>query len=55
MARNRPITEHQSPAEQQFRRRQIGGLLLIMAMIVAGSIFHAGVGQLFPPGWWRIW
>jgi len=49
MERNRSV------AENQLRRRQVGGLLLILAMIVAGSIFHAGIGRVFPPGWWRVW
>jgi hypothetical protein len=42
-------------AIDRLRRRQIGGLLILLAIIVAASIFHAGLGQVFPTGWWRIW
>lgn len=49
------MRESRSIAENRLRRRQIGGLLLLLAMIVAGSIVHAGAGRVFPPGWWRVW
>jgi hypothetical protein len=55
MALNPSITGEQMRAEKQLRRRQVGGLLIIMTMIVVGSIFHAGISQVFPLGWWRIW
>jgi hypothetical protein len=46
---------NRSNPEDQLRRRQISGLLIIAATIVAGSIFHAGIRQLFPLGWWCVW
>jgi len=49
MERNRSV------ADNQLRRRQVGGLLIIAAIIVVASIFHAGIGRVFPPGWWRVW
>jgi hypothetical protein len=45
----------QAAAIDRLRRRQIGGLLILLAIIVAASIWHAGFGQVFPAGWWRIW
>ena len=37
------------------RKRQITGLLIILAIILAASICHAGLAQVFPRGWWHIW
>ncbi len=48
MANTRPISE-------QLRKRQITGLLILLAIILAASIFHAGIAQVFPKGWWHIW
>jgi hypothetical protein len=39
----------------QLRRRQIAGLLFLLAVILLASIYHAGVGQVFPRGWWHLW
>jgi hypothetical protein len=44
-----------SLAADSLRRRQISGLLILVAAIVAASIYHSGPGQVFPPGWWRLW
>jgi hypothetical protein len=39
----------------QFRKRQITGLLILLAIILAASTYHAGLAQVFPKGWWHIW
>jgi hypothetical protein len=39
----------------QLRRRQIAGLLLLLAAILTLSIYRTGLAQVFPPGWWHIW
>jgi len=39
----------------QLRRRQITGLLILLAILVAASIYHAGLAQVFPRGWWHVW
>jgi hypothetical protein len=37
-------------------RRQLPSVLLIvLAIILAVSIYHAGFAQVFPHGWWHIW
>lgn len=41
--------------DQELRRRQIAGLLLIAAGIVLVSIYRAGVANVFPRGWWHLW
>ena len=40
---------------EQLRKRQITGLLILLAIILAASIYHAGLAQVFPRGWWHIW
>jgi hypothetical protein len=42
-------------ARQQLRRRQIGGLLLIAAGILAFTLSRSGLLAVFPAGWWHIW
>ncbi len=39
----------------QLRQRQVAGLLILLAIVVAASIYHAGIAQVFPRGWWHIW
>ncbi len=39
----------------QLRKRQVVGLLILLAIILAASIFHAGIANVFPQGWWHIW
>jgi hypothetical protein len=39
----------------QLRKRQVAGLLILLAIILAASIFHAGLANVFPRGWWHIW
>jgi hypothetical protein len=37
------------------RKRQITGLLILLVLILAATIYRAGVAQIFPQGWWHIW
>jgi hypothetical protein len=39
----------------QLRRRQISGLVILLGIVVAASIYRAGLAQVFPRGWWRLW
>jgi hypothetical protein len=45
----------QNTIHDQLRKRQITGLLILLAIILAASIYHAGIAQVFPRGWWHIW
>jgi len=40
---------------RQERRRQLRGLLLLVVAVLVFSIVRAGVGRVFPVGWWRLW
>ena len=40
---------------QHERRRQIRGLLLLAFAVMAFSILHAGIHNVFHPGWWHPW
>ncbi|AXC11449.1 hypothetical protein ACPOL_2125 [Acidisarcina polymorpha] len=40
---------------EELRKRQIAGLLILLAILVTASIFHAGLAQVFPQGWWHVW
>lgn len=42
-------------AREHLRKRQVFGLLLIAAAILAVALFRANLHDLFPPGWWRFW
>jgi hypothetical protein len=42
-------------AREQLRRRQIYGLLLIAALILAIALLRADLHAVFPRGWWRVW
>ncbi|HEX2918979.1 MAG TPA: hypothetical protein VHN81_10680 [Edaphobacter sp.] len=37
------------------RRQQLRGLMLLVLAVLLFSILRAGVGWVFPPGWWRLW
>jgi hypothetical protein len=39
----------------ELRKRQVAGLLILLAIVVAASIWRAGISQVFPHGWWHIW
>jgi hypothetical protein len=41
--------------EQVERRRQLRTLLVLALIVIAVSIARAGVGRVFPQGWWRLW
>ena len=37
------------------RARQVRGLLLLALAALLFAVLRAGVGQVFTPGWWRLW
>ena len=37
------------------RRRQVRGLLLLLAIVLLLSVARAGVGRVFPVRWWHPW
>lgn len=37
------------------RRRQVAGLAILGIVILAFSVWRAGLGAVFPSGWWRLW
>jgi hypothetical protein len=43
-----------TPREQLFRR-QITGLLVIAAVILAVALARSDMRSIFPAGWWRFW
>jgi hypothetical protein len=43
-----------TPREQLFRR-QITGLLVIAAVILAVALARSDMRSIFPTGWWRFW
>ncbi len=49
-----PNSHPNSPAAQ-LRKRQIAGLLLLLAILLAASVYRAGIAQVFPRGWWHLW
>jgi hypothetical protein len=40
---------------QEYRKRQIIGLLLIAGVILGIAILRAPSGIIFPHGWWHVW
>jgi hypothetical protein len=42
-------------AEQQERRRQARGLLLLALAAIVFAIVRAGAHRVFTQGWWRLW
>jgi hypothetical protein len=42
-------------AREQLRKRQLYGLLLIAAVILAIALLRADLHTVFPRGWWRVW
>jgi hypothetical protein len=46
---------HHREGEQIERRRQLRGLLMLALIVLAFSIARAGLGRVFPHGWWRLW
>jgi len=41
--------------EDEERRRQVRGLLLLGLAALVFAIVRAGVHNVFTRGWWRIW
>ncbi|MBS1815370.1 MAG: hypothetical protein JSS87_10880 [Acidobacteria bacterium] len=37
------------------RKRQVRGLLLLALIVLVATLLHAGVRNVFLPGWWRLW
>jgi hypothetical protein len=37
------------------RRRQIRGLLMLGAFLLMFILLRAGLHNVFPRGWWRVW
>lgn len=42
-------------AREHLRKRQVYGLLLIAAVILAVALLRANPHDVFPRGWWRFW
>lgn len=42
-------------AREQLRKKQVYGLLLIAAAILAVALLRANLHDVFPPRWWRVW
>ena len=49
-----PLETARAEEEALARRRQVWGLLLIAAFILALVLLRAPAHVLFPPGWWRF-
>ena len=41
------------PEQDRLRRRQLIGILLVAAAILAVALMRANWHDLFPKGWWR--
>ena len=42
-------------AHDQLKKRQIGGLLIVAAVILCFALLRADRHAIFAPGWWRFW
>jgi hypothetical protein len=42
-------------AREQLRKRQVYGLLVVAAVILAIALLRANLHAVFPQGWWRAW
>jgi hypothetical protein len=40
---------------QEYRKRQIFGLLLVAAVILGITLLRASASTVFPRGWWHVW
>ena len=49
-----PLEIARAEEEALARRRQVWGLVLIAAVILALVLLRAPAHVLFPPGWWRF-
>jgi hypothetical protein len=43
------------PADSEFRKRQIYGLLVVAVILLLAGLSRSSLRELFPPGWWRVW
>lgn len=41
--------------EQQERRRQVRGLLLVALFVLLLAVWRAGAANVWTRGWWRLW
>ncbi len=48
-------TTRRQAAELLERKRQIRGLLWLLAAVLVLSILRAGLSRVFGPQWWRLW
>jgi hypothetical protein len=39
----------------EYRKRQIFGLLIIAAAVLAIAFLRAPAHTIFPRGWWHVW
>ena len=44
-----------TPREQLERRRQLRGLVLFALVVLALSVYRAGLANVFPHSWWHPW
>jgi hypothetical protein len=51
----RPSRTRPTAAYSIERRRQVRGLLLLAAAVLAFAVMRAGIARSFNPGWWRLW
>jgi hypothetical protein len=45
--------EYRRERESLERRSMIRGLIVVAALVLVGSIAHAGLDRVFVHGWWR--
>ncbi len=49
------IAPDRDAKQQQERRMQVRGLLLLAVVVLLFSIWRAGAHRVFTMGWWRLW
>jgi len=40
---------------EEYRSRQVAGLLIVAGAMLIFALFRANWLDLFPTGWWRVW
>jgi hypothetical protein len=40
---------------QEYRKKQVYGLLLIAAVVLVVALLRAPAHTVFPVGWWHVW
>ncbi|MGI8771395.1 MAG: hypothetical protein ACR2JE_08150 [Acidobacteriaceae bacterium] len=48
-------TEAKAARARTLFRRQVAGLLILAAVVLAVCLLRANPHDVFPPGWWRVW